>query len=462
MQMSKKRKAEEDKEPEWVVPNIENPGKVFDLIQTKLTPDLMEQITEFYREHGYLVIKILHGRERKKAVEEQVEKILMQQPWKEKLEVLDTNGQRIDFQQTPKRFVKRLLESPISTKALGLYEKAWCMHKEFGACSDPAAFHLKTVWDIRQKPILVAIVRALLGNRNLWVDINRSIQKLPTKGETEFLHWDLPKLTMKYRSDTQVQGKVAYTSSRMIIAPGTHTEAMDAEIKRMYTPLYHTKKDEKKFKLSLRKDDPLDLVGKVKHFHIPAGCVVFWSPNLLHGQTKTPKTDPIEFGMYLGYMQATDRPEYADTAQEVLKNHQARYRENAFLINRPCGELFDRIYSYKNGVAPILWPSLDEIHFVPHLASISDRLMIYCKEKMTPENQRKYVTEYTDKSGKKHVALKPWKGEYTAPQLSDLGKRLLGYSDSNLAAYHQEMGRLEQEATRSSRAKDCRRLLEDM
>jgi hypothetical protein len=58
------------------------------------------------------------------------------------------------------------------------------------------------MWVVREKPRLYAIASALLdGRRDLWVDINRPIQKLQGKGEEEFLHWDLPFASLEHAVD---------------------------------------------------------------------------------------------------------------------------------------------------------------------------------------------------------------------------------------------------------------------
>ena len=68
-------------------------------------------------------------------------------------------------------------------------------------------------------------------------------------------------------------------------------------------------------------------------------------PNLLHGQIKTPRDEPIEYGCYLGYLPAISRDKYRTV----------------------CGvdEQTDRKESYQQGCAPKLWPSLDKIHYYP-------------------------------------------------------------------------------------------------
>ena len=52
---------------------------------------------------------------------------------------------------------------------LGLFR-----HRGFGACCDPAVFHLPGVWQkIRQNVALYDVARALIGRKDIWVDLNR-------------------------------------------------------------------------------------------------------------------------------------------------------------------------------------------------------------------------------------------------------------------------------------------------
>jgi len=71
-----------------------------------------------------------------------------------------------------------------------MMETGWPLHRGFGACCDPAVFNLEGVWSIRQDPDLYKIASTIADEANLWVDVNRSIHKLPGQGDNEFLHYD--------------------------------------------------------------------------------------------------------------------------------------------------------------------------------------------------------------------------------------------------------------------------------
>jgi hypothetical protein len=133
-----------------------------------------------------------------------------------------------------------------------------------------------------------------------------------------------------------------------VCVPGTATPEFHAAFCAAYAPHYaimaNTKKGAK-FGLDPTKPDPLALRARTAVLEVPAGCAIFWSPWLLHGIKAKPKDEAVEFGMYLGYMRAGARAEY----QRVAK----------------IDEREDRVRSYHEGRAPVLWPSLDPIHYYP-------------------------------------------------------------------------------------------------
>lgn len=129
------------------------------------------------------------------------------------------------------------------------------------------------------------------------MDINRSIQKLPGQGDNEFLHWDFNPFNEDSHSDpnhVNVSGKVCYTKSRFVAAPGTHTSEFLADFVSKYRAVYpDVRTSSPKLGLDPQKADPLELFARRKEFCIPAGCAVLWSDRLLHGQVKTPLTEEV-------------------------------------------------------------------------------------------------------------------------------------------------------------------------
>lgn len=317
-----------------------------------------------------------------------------------------------------------MTSSPIPPRRLKELEAGWPLHRGFGACCDPGVFHLAGVWHhVRQSPALYSIAALLTGETKLWVDINRSIHKLPKQGEAEFLHWDLNPFAgsavtsagttaaggkdgVAAAGKDSLCGKVCYTPSRFVGVLKSHTSAFHARFSELYREIYPKVKPEApKFGLDPAKPDPLNLWSQQREFAVPAGCAVFWHPRLLHGQVKTPAEAGIEYGCYVGFFPAGARPEYRRAAG--------------------VDELEDRLSSYTRGVAPVLWPSLDRIHYYPKRFRNFPKLLQGYIDKMPPGHP--WVTLRTTGGGKSVPHIEPCPApEYTPPKLSSLGKRLLG------------------------------------
>ena len=346
-------------------------------------------------------------------IKAQVCGILQKQPWEETIVVCDAEtGEALDIESDSERYVRALTRPNLDKATLAHYTSVWPFHAGFGACCDPAAFHLAEMWRVRERPELFDIASRLMGGRrDLWVDINRPIQKLPGMGEAEFLHWDLDFLHKGHRADSAVSGKVMFTDGVFVCVPGTASAAFHAEFKRLYEPLYPSAKvGAAKFALDKSKPDPLGLVAKTVAVKVPAGCAIFWSEWLLHGVQKNPKTGHIQFGMYLGYLPAGSRKAYARKAK--------------------VDELADRIECFRKGVAPRLWPSLDRIHYYPARYVNFDRML----QPYIAKTRRGYrgLTTRTIKTGKRKGNVVPdivpvVDPSYEPPRLSALGQRLLGY-----------------------------------
>jgi len=248
------------------------------------------------------------------------------------------------------------------------------------------------------------------------VDINRSIQKLPSEGQEEFLHWDfnpfapsgpaLMGLSAGGNVVNSVAGKVCYTKSRFVCVPGTHTEDFHKRFNEAYRGIYKSVKESAtKFNIIQNREDPFDLKSKRKIIRISGGCMVMWNPLLLHGQTKTPKSSPTEYGTYLGYFTAGSRKKY-ETISGV-------------------GEKQDRIDSYTLGRAPKLWPSLDRIHYYPKRFQNFPKILISYIRKLPKDHP--IISSRITKNGKTLPHLIPIPNpEYCPPPLTELGKLLLG------------------------------------
>jgi hypothetical protein len=363
-------------------------------------------IKAFFEENGYVIVRVLNKEECLNNIKAQVKHVLLKQPWLETLEVKDEMP--LDFEKDPDRYVSVLTRDKLTKSTLQHYESVWPLHAGFGACCDPQVFHLEEVWRIRENTNLYNIASTILQKEELWVEINRSIQKLPGKGEDEFLHWDVDFLNEKWAKDESISGKLMFTSGTFICVPGTSTKAFHELFKENYGMHYH-QQHKAKLGLDPKKSDPLNLKQKRVSIPVPAGCAIFWSKWLLHGVQRNPLDAHIQFGTYIGYMPAVSRKDY----------------------KRKAGieEAEDRIHSFKRGCAPKLWPSLDKIHYYPFRYNNFPQHLKPFTEK-TREDWPGRATK-TIKSGPKKGEvlddlLPVIDEEYVRPKLSKLGKRLLG------------------------------------
>jgi hypothetical protein len=365
-------------------------------------PVVLPYAVEDYKNFGLVVCRLFDEKTCKSRVLEQIEEIVLAQPWTPK-SIIDA------YAENKKKFVDSMM-APIDKKntkafpSLKVLEDAWPLHRGFGACCDPAAFHLPGVWEVRQDPLLYKLASALTGTDDLWVDVNRSIQKLPGQGEEEFLHWDLNPFACVDVDDQAICGKVVYTDASFFYSPGTHTAAFNAEFRRLYAEHYTVPAGAAKFAIDPAKPDPLSLCAKAERIVVPAGCAVFWHPRLLHGVIKN-TSNKIQWGMYVGFFKAGSRRRYEET----------------------CGidEREDRIASYREGRAPKLWPSFDPIQFYPKRFRNFPRILQGYIDKMPKDHPS--ITTRTTKQGKVVPHLLPWPVTgYVPPALSSLGRRLLG------------------------------------
>jgi len=204
--------------------------------------------------------------------------------------------------------------------------------------------------------------------------------------------------------DRSICGKVVYSPSRFVYVPSTHSPEFLTSFAREYAPHYpNVKKSDTKFGLDKDKPDPKNLISQKITQIVPGGSLLIWHPRLLHAQEKTPKHDPIEYGNYLGFFPAGSRPQYKEK----------------------CGvdELEDRLHSYQNGVAPLLWPSRDRVHYYP--ARWNNFLNILDSQvKKIPDGHPTLATRYT-KNGRKVVYMTQLpQTAYTPPPLTTLGNRV--------------------------------------
>jgi len=370
----------------------------------------------YYRANGLVKIAFLSAKQCDKLVVEQWKKVISRQHWtpEYKIKVISKqDGRELDVNNKDdrKEFLAAVI-GPLSPGDRKGLERGWPLHRGFGACCDPAVFHLRKVWELRQDPRIYEFAVAFTGVKWLWSDVNRSIQKLPGQGDNEFLHWDFNPFFQDEEDinaqDQQVCGKMCYTTSRFICVLGSHTQEFIAEMVEEYGPHYpHVKSTDKKFGLSQEKPDPMKLIERKEEIPVGAGEMVIWHPRLLHGQMKTPIGDPVEYGNYLGFFPAPE-------------GSREKYKET-------CGvdELEDRLRSYKEGNAPLLWPSFDKVQFYPKKFNNFPHLMMAYVNKL-PAGDPMIMDGFTAKGVPKKYLVPIPQVDYKPPRLSKLGKKLLG------------------------------------
>lgn len=390
-----------------------------------------------YDADGFVVLQLLTPDECDAGIYELYNRVLMTQPWNDPayaatrtpLVLRDTRGPIGSLEHEgaahQKRVVSVLKSDNIATSVIKEYTARWPLHLSFGAPCDDIGFHLPRVWSVRQDPHVYKIVAALSGTDELWVDINRPIMKLPGQGEHEFLHWDLDVLKKRFVARSpNVQGKVVYTPSRLVAVTGTHTPAF----RDAFVAQYKTLVTSGTAKTGLNPDkDPAGYFKRQREYLLPAGSCVFWNAQMLHGQTKTPRRENIEFGFYLGFFPAGSRPEYAATLQKMQKTQTPGKGGPATEI---ATEIDDRLRSFANGHAPKLWPSFDPIHFYPNKYRNFPTLLQHVIDKMPPGHPS-ISTRTSAQTGKVYPHILPWRPDryyspYVPPQLTALGKQLLG------------------------------------
>ena len=296
---------------------------------------------------------------------------------------------------------------PFSAKRRKELEKGWPLHRGFGACADDSVWHTRGVWAVRQDTDLYEIGRTLLGRDDLHVTLDRGIQKLPGQGESEFLHLDYN--PFKTSDETQggnekvLQGKIVYTESNFICVPGTHTDAFLKEFQTTYAPIYpRVSEKDKKFELKEEKEDPMNLIGRKREIRVPAGCVIFWNDRLFHGVNLNPKDAEVKYGMYVGFKPAVSREGYKTATGR--------------------DELQDRLRSFKEGCAPLAYPSMDMVWHCPKMFQSFPKGMKAYLDKLPPDSPLR-GTRMTKKGDIVETIKSFPNTNYKAPKLTALGEQ---------------------------------------
>jgi hypothetical protein len=360
--------------------------------------------------------------ERGRFILEQWEKIILKQPWEKPIEVRNAQGRLLDIREDAIEFLQ-VVTSPLTPELRKEFERGWCLHRGFGACSDDSVFHLKSVWDLRQDPTLYDLAVTILGETNLWVDPNRCIQKLPGQGDEEFLHVDtcVHGLTDDDRVHVPVmQGKYCANESRFVCCPGSNTPLFWNTLKtHTYIEDHKWKRGDTKcgWKNDAEHPDPMGIWDHRFELVVPPGCCVWWDPRTIHGTMKNPLTSPISYGFYIGYWRAGSRRFY--------------YKLSG------VEERADRIASFTYGRAMKLWPSGDKVQHYPKRFRNFHGLLVPYHNKMPAghpciafrwiKQEKNKRTGLVTKEAKQVPDLLPWPNDnYEQPVLTPLGRKLIG------------------------------------
>lgn len=374
-------------------------------------------IKDEFDKNGWAVVRLYDKQECTKHIAEIARKILLNQPWMEKLVVKDrTTGAILNIDRDEEKFVEELTKPNIPKETLKHYNDVWPMHKTFGACADPSAFHLDFQWELRQDEFLYAIARAIMQEHKLASNIDRAITKLSGNGVPEFLHWDFPILDVDSRPRNEKQPsismKICFTEAEFIAVPGTHTRKFAEEFKRAYEPLYpQAKKTDAKFGLDPAKPDPMGLQDQKVAIKLPPGSAIIWSPYLMHGTIRSSVRSPIVFGTYAGFTNDGNRPGYQSDEPGITS------------------EAKDRNMCYTLGRAPACYPSMDPVSYMPaRLMNFPDKVKA-CVDKTPPgyAGRKDYVMKTGPTKGTVIQILRPvLDPNYVPYPLTKLGKQLLG------------------------------------
>lgn len=418
---------------------------------------MLKEIKAFYDKHGMVIFRVLGQEECCDCVGEFWDKVIKKQPLREEhmpTHVPEYPGKYASLQEkmqwledhiafpptaSPKEKKERSKKIAELTKRFGL------LHANFGAPCDPDVFHLQTAWDVRQNELIYEANAIILGVRELWCDINRTIARLPNHGEDAILHTDVNPWSRNLDADEScaTQGKVAYTDSKFVGIPCSHTTQFYRAWLAAYSALYNDARDRVKFGIAKDKD-PWGLWDRAIAFDVPAGCMVIWNKYMVHGHSKTPKDRGAEYGLFLGFMPAGSRPEYVKHSLAIMKSTSTFTEQEAILKGladfrkKGIDELADRLRSFELGDAPLMWPSLDPICYYPKKflnfpkvlqATRIDKLDP-AKTPTCPATGVHMLSTRLNGKGETVWHLLPVRlTPYAKPVLSKLGRRLLGLED---------------------------------
>lgn len=316
-----------------------------------------------------------------------------------------------ELPRRPEARLRRPAGPRLTKKEIKHLRDHWLPHKAFGAPCEPPMFHLQEFYRIRQDPQVYQVFAELLGQKELYTELNRPKMVLPGEGDEELCHWDADPFHWDNDGRADTLGfhcLVAFSDLTTVFSTETTwTKEWVTRFRELYAPLRNA---EPQAKVHIKDHDPLNLRDKWQYIKVPAGSIIIWSNKLLHSSYKN-TSDQIIYGMYHGYQKAEDRKEMANPELGLNQTE-------------------DRLRAYKTGQMPYKYPSGDKTHYIPArwqnfpkiVASYQRRLPQDCEQA-----QQTRILQYGPNKGKVVPFMyEPLPVGYHPPPLSDLGKRLMG------------------------------------
>lgn len=444
---------------EELLPTLPESGEELPILGT------VDEIRDFYRKHGFVAFRALADeRECHRKVAAFYRDVVFSQPvrpehlpscgpppscdnelaaWVRKATLQPGGADFGDGPTVPEKTRRRNRVARLNRFSLPL------MHSDFGACANPETFQCASAYEIRQDPGIYAVASAILGTDRIYCTIDRHTHKLPSKDSNEivdlydqasFLHFDVDPCTLLDQSDDEIhasafQGKVLFTPGYFVAVPGTHTRAFY----EAFCGSQNRSGDSARAKVSVpRDDDPLNVWDKVRRFRLRPGTMVIWNERLLHGHMHPGLFDPMEIGLYLGFSRDIDRPVYRDATRDqlfarehVFPSEYAARRGLAPFLGAGISEREDRARAYREGDAPLLYPSCDPVWFYPYRwLNFPAPLQKYMEMLDTDSSEwarRMVGTRRRLKDGARVPHLVCTRvSDYVAAPLTDLGRKLVG------------------------------------
>lgn len=381
-----------------------------------------ENIRADFQYFGFARVNLLSQQQQEDLTLEIFGEIVQKQPWVETIKLYGADGSELDYRNPAhQKELLAILSQPLSVKMRKYFEDRWTMHRDFGACCDPNAFNLKTMWEIREDPAVYKILCALFGksvaDKVVTPTQERAIEKLPGFGMQALAHFDLDLKELYEQMDQGefelyvIQGKVScMTGTKFKCLAGSHTLAFHEEMREKYKEHYPMKKRSDKFGLKKDLPDPMNLLASMVEYEMGPGEWLVFDSRLLHGHAKLEIKKPIAFGFYMGGI-------------VLSAKRAAKYLKKAGIT-----EERDRLEGWKCGKAVKLWPSYDGVHEVPLKYKNFPKVNQSSLDKLKPSpiSPHPHTMSYTSEDGTIRYIIKlPLDPEYVPPVLTPHGIDML-------------------------------------